>query len=175
MDCEFSPFRSILFPLEAMNPGPIILVSRKVILIMEDDENDVFLYQRALRSIPKCPDYFFTRDGQEGIDYLSGRNEFSNRNKHPLPALILMDLKMPRMSGFDVLDWRRTDANARLIPLVVFSSSTHGSDVRKAYDMGANAYFTKPHDYKELSEKLTLIDSFWKSAVVVETTTLAKG
>ena len=141
---------------------------RGLILIMEDDENDVFLYQRALRTVRQPNDYFIARDGQQGIDYLSGRYDFSNRVQHPLPSLILMDLKMPRMSGFDVLQWRLNHAESRLIPLVVFSSSSHVSDVRKAYELGANAYFCKPHDFKDLSESISLIDSFWKKAVIVD-------
>lgn len=85
------------------------------------------------------------KDGQEAVDYLSGSAPYSNRNEHPLPALILMDLKLPRMTGFDVLAWIATRPELRAIPVVVLSSSSADADIQKAKEMGARDYVVKPN------------------------------
>jgi CheY-like chemotaxis protein len=89
------------------------------------------------------------RDGQEAVDYLSGNGRYADRSAHPLPALVVLDLKMPRMSGFDVLAWLATQPALKEIPVVVLSSSGDESDMKKARQLGAREYFVKPHSFDE--------------------------
>jgi CheY-like chemotaxis protein len=122
------------------------------ILIAEDDPNDGWLMQRAFTEAKVNLPLHFVHDGQEAINYLSGTPPFEDRSKHPLPALVLLDLKMPRVTGFELLSWvRHQPALARLI-LFVFSSSNLEEDMRRAYSLGADSYFVKPSDLAGLIE-----------------------
>jgi CheY-like chemotaxis protein len=100
-------------------------------------------------------------DGQEAIDYLNNTGKYSDRNAFPLPDLIILDLKMPRVSGFDVLQWIRNDGLARLIPVIVLSSSALTADVNRAYTLGANAYMVKPAEAVALERLIQTISDFW--------------
>jgi CheY-like chemotaxis protein len=130
-------------------------------LIAEDDPHDIFLIKRALdkSGLPIKPRFF--NDGEEALDYLLGRGPFENRKTYPLPHLLLLDVKMPGKTGFDVLhDVRATPALKRLVT-VMFSSSSEQRDVDRAYDLGANAYVVKPTDSGELPTLLRRIHEFW--------------
>jgi len=101
------------------------------------------------------------RDGQEAVDYLAGQEPFADRVAHPLPSLIVLDLKMPRMTGFDVLDWLNQRAELRGIPAVVLSSSSYPQDIQHAVSLGASEYYIKPHSVIELAKLLQTVAGEW--------------
>jgi CheY-like chemotaxis protein len=132
----------------------------KMILHVEDDENDVILFQHALRKAGlDCPLQVVT-DGQMAIDYLRGSGDFADRNKFPLPSVVLLDLKLPNVPGLEVLKLMRQELGPE-IPVVVLSSSQQESDIVTAYKLGANAYLVKPADMGRLQEMVKLIAGFW--------------
>jgi CheY-like chemotaxis protein len=122
------------------------------ILHVEDDPNDTLLFQHACRKAGILFDLQAVSDGDQAMAYLRGANDFSDRMKHPMPQLILLDLKMPRVSGFDVLAWLRTDDLFKGLPVVVLTSSNHDADVKRAYDLGAKSYLVKPVGFEALVE-----------------------
>jgi len=101
------------------------------------------------------------RDGQEAIDYLSGAGKFADRQKFPLPYLILLDLKMPRKTGIDVLEWLHEQPELRCLPVVVFSSSAHRKDIARAYELGANGFVVKPARMIKRAELAKAMGLFW--------------
>jgi CheY-like chemotaxis protein len=122
------------------------------ILHVEDDPNDTLLLEHACKKAGLVFDLQAVSDGDQAIAYLRGANNFSDRDKHPLPKLILLDLKMPRLSGFDVLAWLRSDEGFRSVPVVVLTSSNHDADVKRAFDLGAKSYLVKPVGFEALVE-----------------------
>lgn len=131
------------------------------ILLAEDDENDVVLIQRALqKSFTNTPVYV-VRNGQEAIDYLSGTGEYADRTKYPFPELVITDLKMPKLSGFEFLQWVKLHPDMRVIPTIVLSSSNQEMDVVRAYDLGANTFMVKPSDFNALGQMVKLIKEYW--------------
>jgi CheY-like chemotaxis protein len=106
----------------------------------------------------------FVHDGQETIHYLKGENGFSNRNAHPMPFLLLLDLKMPKLDGFDVLRWVKTQPVLKRLLVTVLTSSTEPSDVNRAYDLGANSYLVKPAVAESLVDIVKKIESYWIKA-----------
>ena len=122
------------------------------ILHVEDDPNDTLLLQHACRKAGIVFDLRAVSDGDQAIAYLRGIEDFSDRNKYPMPQLILLDLKMPRVSGFDVLAWLRADAKLSALPVVVLTSSNHDADIKRAYDLGAKSYLVKPVGFEALVE-----------------------
>jgi CheY-like chemotaxis protein len=122
------------------------------ILHVEDDPNDTLLLEHACRKAGVIFDLQAVSDGDQAIAYLRGLNNFSDRAKHPMPKLILLDLKMPRVSGFDVLAWLRSEDSLKGLPVVVLTSSNHDADVKRAYDLGAKSYLVKPVGFEALVE-----------------------
>jgi CheY-like chemotaxis protein len=114
------------------------------LLIAEDDDNDFLFLERALGIEKFEANIRRACDGVEALEYLAGENDFANRDAHPLPHLILLDLKMPRRNGFEVLEWLREHSELETLPVVVLSSSEEPSDVEKAYELGASGYLVKP-------------------------------
>ena len=138
-----------------------MIQNRCVILIVDDDENDLILIGRAFqRADPKVLTKV-ARDGEEAIRYLSGDGAFADRDQYPLPCLILMDLKMPRKNGFDVLEWLRQQPGLRRLPVVIFSSSRQPEDINRAYDLGANTYLVKLVDFGALTELVKHVNAYW--------------
>jgi CheY-like chemotaxis protein len=134
------------------------------ILLVEDDANDVFLMQRALEKNGIRSPLQIVNDGQEALDYLQHTGEFSDRTRFPFPSVILMDLKMPRSSGLEVLRWLRDNPVCPSIPAIVFSASRVESDVSEAYKLGATSYFVKPVDFNDLLELVRLMHDYWRRA-----------
>jgi CheY-like chemotaxis protein len=130
-------------------------------LVAEDDENDVFFLQRAFQQAKVENPLNVVRDGQEAIEYLSGEGKFSDRTLYPLPHLLILDIKMPRKTGLDVLDWLREQPELRCVPVVVLSSSAHRTDIERAYELGANAFVVKPASLERRVELAKLIGAFW--------------
>ena len=136
-------------------------MSKKVLLVAEDDENDALLLERALRRADSAFHMVRVSDGEELVGYLQRRPPYDDRSAHPEPHLVLLDLKMPRMDGFDVLQWRRDTEHACLLPVIVFSSSTLERDIRKAYALGANSYVVKPMRSDALDGMVQALLAWW--------------
>ena len=121
------------------------------VLYAEDDENDAFFMQRAFVKLNRADDLRIVGDGQMAVDYLSGVEEFSNRERFPLPHMIILDVKMPMMSGLETLAWIRARREFDALPVVMFTSSTQESDIEFSRTHGANGYFVKPSNADQLS------------------------
>ena len=132
-----------------------------VILLAEDDPNDVLLIQRAFQRTHVANPLQVVRDGEEALAYLSGRGAFADRERHPLPVLLLMDLKMPRKSGLEVLEWVRQQPGLKRLPITVLTSSNQSPDINRAYELGANSYLVKPAGFDSLLELVKNLDMYW--------------
>ena len=130
------------------------------ILLVEDDENDVFFFQRAMSRAGMINLVQVARDGQEAIDYLQGAGKFAARSEFPLPCLILLDLKLPLVMGLDVLKWIREQSGMAHI-VVILTSSREEADIAAAYRLGANAYLVKPAEASKLGDMVRAINDFW--------------
>ena len=133
----------------------------RTILHVEDDSNDVLLIARAFRKAETSAQVQVVGDGEQAINYLSGAGSFAQRDQFPLPSLVLLDLKLPRKSGIEVLEWIRRQPGIRRIPVVMLTSSRQPVDINRAYDLGANAYLVKPVNFDALVQMLKTLDSFW--------------
>ena len=131
------------------------------VLAAEDEESDAMILRMAFERAGVTNPLVVVRDGQEAVDYLSGAGDYSDRHRFPLPGLILLDLKMPRMSGLDVLLWLAARPEFKGLPAIVFSSSPDQSDIRRAKEAGALEYFVKPHSLRELVTILQTLHSRW--------------
>jgi CheY-like chemotaxis protein len=136
-------------------------VNRTTILHVEDDSNDVLLFRHACEKAGIPCNIRVVADGAEAIAYLEGATGFGDRQQHPLPELVLLDLKLPRVNGFEVLDWMRKGGRFRRLPVIVFSSSNHQADVNRAYDAGANSFLLKPTDFSALIDLAKTIHHYW--------------
>jgi CheY-like chemotaxis protein len=135
------------------------MLNHKMILVAEDDPTDAFFLQRAFGKTGTTVGLKFVRDGQEAIDYLRGEPPFIDRSAHPMPQLLLLDLKMPRMNGFEVLHWLKTQPGLKRLLVIVFSSSAETGDINRAYDLGANSYLVKPHATEQLLELVNRVEN----------------
>lgn len=134
------------------------------ILLADDDPNDVFLMQRAFKRIGYRNLLQVVANGEEAVRYLSGDGRFGDRSCFPLPSLVLLDLKMPRKSGLEVLTWVRAQpCGIRRIPVIVLTSSKQAVDVNQAYDLGANSYLVKPLTFERLVEIVGSLNQYWLS------------
>jgi two-component system, response regulator len=132
-----------------------------VLLLAEDLEDDVFLFERALQRKKIGCTVRVASNGRQALDYLSGKGEFADRNAYPLPSLVVMDIKMPEMDGLEALKKIRQDEKLSKLPVVIFTSSKRDEDVELAYGLGANAYVVKPSDTNQLAETLETMTKFW--------------
>jgi CheY-like chemotaxis protein len=132
-----------------------------VILLVEDSEDDVFFMKRALKAAGVENPLHVARDGQEAIDYLSGAGDFSDRSIHPLPSLILLDLKLPYQSGLEVLKWMREQPQNDWPFVIVLTSSREPNDLKMAYQFGAKSYLVKPSSADTLSEMVQAFKHYW--------------
>jgi CheY-like chemotaxis protein len=133
------------------------------IFVADDDENEIFIYQTAFKKLG-LSNHRFVHDGEEAIQYLRGEGEYCDRVKHPFPRWLLLDLKMPKVDGLGVLRWLRDNPSCRVVPTIMMSNSAQESDIHKAYEIGINAYFTKPLHLQEMVDVLALIHHFWSIA-----------
>lgn len=131
------------------------------ILLAEDDDNDIFLMRRAFERVGVPNPLAVVHNGQEAIDYLAGTGKFSNRKQYPLPGLVLLDLKMPWMDGFDVLKWLRTHPQFDTLPVVVLTSSKLQADVDKSRQLGVYDYRVKPQGFDDLVSLLDDVRKCW--------------
>lgn len=136
-------------------------VEIKPILYAEDEEDDVYFMRRAFEQAGITNPLVIAPDGQHAIDYLSGIGDFSDRNNHPLPGFVLLDLNMPRRSGIEVLKFIRSQPSMAALPVIVLTSSTQDADVHRAYILGANGYLVKPSQPDDLLPMVKSIKDFW--------------
>ena len=127
-----------------------MIANGKTILYAEDDPNDLMIFQMRFNRATLPHSLNVVEDGQAAIDWLSGKGKFSDREKFPLPNLLILDLKMPRKTGFDVLEWVRSNPEFQSMKCIVLSSSDDPGDVKRAYQLGATSYFVKSVSFDEL-------------------------
>lgn len=138
------------------------------ILIAEDNEDDVFILQHCLakagltRPVHVCP------DGEDVIHYLRAEGRYADREKYPFPRALILDLKMPRRDGLEVLRWIRAHPECAVIPIIILTASQEPKDVTEAYRLGANAYLVKPSRPEEFEPMLRLLYQFWDACVLPE-------
>ena len=132
-----------------------------VILLAEDDENDIDLIRRAFAEVRFTNPLHVVHDGEEVITYLKGEGKYADRDNYPLPALLLLDLKMPRKDGFEVLKWIRQQPELKALRVVVLTASDHIQDANLAYQLGANSFLVKPVDFPHFIEVTKAVKGYW--------------
>jgi CheY-like chemotaxis protein len=140
---------------------PVKVTNSVPILVADDDAQDTLLVKMAAERASLGLQLKSVKDGEEAIDYLMGRAPYSDRQAHPFPKLLLLDLKMPRLGGFDVLKFVRQQPGLKQLPIVIFSSSDDPKDIRHAYESGANSYLCKPHSNNDLAALLKALEDYW--------------
>lgn len=136
-------------------------MSDKSILLVEDTASDVGLTLRALRKHSICNRLVIAEDGQEALDYLFCTGAHTGRDIKDTPMLILLDLKLPRIDGFEVLRRIRADQRTRRIPVVILSASSEKQDITAGYDLGTNSYIRKPIDFHQFAEIVKQLGLYW--------------
>jgi len=139
----------------------LTLMTDRCILQVDDDKNDAFLLRAVFAEAGISNPVHVVTNGQSAIDYLAGNGPFADRQKHPLPCLVLLDLKLPKRSGLEVLGWIRQQSRLRGLVVIVLSSSALPSDVDRAWDLGANSFIEKPGEYEASSEFAKLLKGWW--------------
>jgi len=134
------------------------------VLVAEDDPHDLKLLQMAIAQDSDYAEFNFVGDGEQAVAYLKGDGAFTNRKAHPFPELLVLDLKMPRLTGLEVLEWVRQHEECGHMPVLFLSGSGLPEDVDQAYKLGANAYLTKPRSVAALVAMIRAITSFWRMA-----------
>src|ERR1051325_2700505 len=132
----------------------------KTILQVEDDANDVFFLQKAMKKVGVVNPIQVASDGQQAIDYLRGDGKFADRLQFPLPCLVLLDLKLPHVMGLDVLKWIRQQPGPAIV-VVMLTASGEDADIAAAYRLGANAFLVKPSEANKLEDMAKAIRDFW--------------
>lgn len=133
----------------------------RAILLVEDNEDDVFLMKRALKSAGILNPFSVVENGQQAIDYLAGAGPFADRDRYPFPAVVFLDLKLPIMSGLEVLAWIRQQPSLENLVVLVLTSSSEPSDLTRAYGLGANSYLVKPPTVAQLLDLAKAFKWYW--------------
>jgi len=136
-------------------------MDKKIILLVEDNPDDEVLTVRALKKNNILNDMVVARDGAEALDYLFGAGSYADRDMTVMPQLILLDLKLPKIDGLEVLRRVRGDERTRLLPVVVLTSSSEEQDVIESYRLGANSYIRKPVDFTQFTAAINNLDLYW--------------
>ncbi len=136
-------------------------MARAAVLYVEDEEFDALFMRRAFKQAGLEQLLEVVVDGQQAMDYLAGNHPFEDRSQHPLPSLVLLDLNLPLISGFEVLKWMRQQPRFRAVPVVVFSSSSRQEDKVKAGELGANDYLPKPGSGLEFGAVVQQLQGRW--------------
>jgi len=135
--------------------------TNRALLLIEDNQDDVFLMKRALKAVRVMNPLYVVEHGQEAVDYLGGAGKFSDRENYPLPAVVFLDLKLPFISGHDVLAWIRRQKQLESMVVVVLTSSNEASDLSRCYSLGANSYVVKPPTPEQLEELAKAFKWYW--------------
>ena len=144
-------------------------------LLFEDDDNDAFLLQRALKKAGIRNPVHRVRDGQEGIDYLVGAGPYADRGHNPFPRVVLLDLKMPRKGGLEVLEWMKKHPEYKVIPTIIFTASREHQDIAASYGLGANCFVAKPSKFEDLEHLVKTLHEFWRLCEKPEQTSSEEG
>lgn len=134
---------------------------KKIILLVEDNPNDEMLMMRAMNKNNIANEIIVARDGVEALDYLFGTGNYENRDLTEMPQVILLDLKLPKIDGLEVLKRLREDERTRHIPVVVLTTSSEQQDIVRSYHLGANSYVQKPVDFDEFIEATRQLGLYW--------------
>lgn len=137
------------------------MTTQRAILLVDDNEDDVFLMERALQGAGISNPLFIVDDGQQALDYLAGKDKFSDRKIFPLPAIVFLDLKLPFKSGHEVLQWIRQHPQFETLVVVVLTSSNEPNDIKRCYALGANSYLVKPPTPEELIDMAKSFKWYW--------------
>ena len=137
------------------------MTTNRSILLVEDNEDDVFLMKRALKGANVVNPLHVVEDGQEAVDYLGGAGKFADRESYPLPAVVFLDLKLPFISGHDVLAWIRRQKDLESLVVIVLTSSNEASDLTRCYALGANSYLVKPPTPEQLEDLAKAFKWYW--------------
>ena len=133
-----------------------------LILIAEDDPNDAELIWMALKKANIKRPIQIVGDGAAVIAYLKGEHPFDDQERYPFPCFLLLDINLPILNGFEVLDWLGSHPEFSVVPTIMMSASQQRADIEKAYRLGINAYMTKPSKFEELVEYIKALESFWR-------------
>jgi len=136
-------------------------MDKKVILLVEDNPDDEALTLRAFRKNNIMNEVVVMRDGAEALDYLFGEGSYAGRDMRVMPQIILLDLKLPKVDGLEVLKRIRADERTRLVPVVILTSSKEEQDIVNGYNLGANSYIRKPVDFVQFVEAMRLLGLYW--------------
>jgi CheY-like chemotaxis protein len=136
-------------------------VQADVILLVEDSLSDAAIIDRAFSKIGPKYRLMAVTDGQQALNYLSGVGKYADRKTFPLPRMVLLDLQMPNMNGFQVLEWLRKQPSIRHLPVVVLAGSSYSPDIRRAYQAGADSFVTKPTCADAMLDELRLAVAYW--------------
>jgi CheY-like chemotaxis protein len=153
----------------------MMMSGQETVLLVEDDPNDVLLFRHAFKKAQLTNPLEVVDNGDSAVDYLVGTGKYGDRSRYPLPILILLDLKLPRRSGFEVLEWLRQQPGLRRLPVVVLTSSKQSVDVNRAYDLGANSYLVKPVALDDLLNMITMLNHYWLNTNEMPQLTLGKS
>jgi two-component system response regulator len=133
----------------------------RLILLVEDNDDDVQLTLRALKQNHVANRVDVARDGAEALDYLFCRGAYADRDPRQMPQVVLLDLKLPKVAGMEVLEQIREDSRTRRLPVVILTSSNVESDLARSYDLGANSYIRKPVDFTRFMEAVNSLGLYW--------------
>ena len=136
-------------------------MNTKIILLVEDNPDDVQLTLRALKKNKIMNEVVVAQDGVEALDYLFGTGRYAGRDPKVLPQVVLLDLKMPRMDGHEVLQRIRNDERTKLLPIVILTTSSEDRDRVESYKVGANSYIRKPVDFNQFAEAVQQLGLYW--------------
>jgi CheY-like chemotaxis protein len=135
----------------------------RTLLLVDDNDDDLFFTKNAIKEARLSTGVRTAADGQEAVDYLAGTGKFQDREAFPLPALMLLDLKMPGKSGLEVLEWARQQPGLRTLVVVILTTSCEPRDIEKAYQLGANSFLQKPSNTAVLAEMMSALKNYWLS------------
>jgi two-component system response regulator len=148
-------------PSTSLYPPWRIKMNEVEILLVEDNPNDVELTLRALQKHHLANKVFVVENGQEAIDFLFGTGKYSDRQNMPLPRVVLLDLKLPKVDGIQVLEKIKSDERTRVIPVVVLTSSHEEKDIINSYNLGVNSYIVKPVEFESFIKAVADLGFYW--------------
>ena len=131
------------------------------ILLVEDNDDHIELTKRALQDSGMDNEIYVVKDGIDALNFLYNRDRFSDKAKAPRPGLILLDIKLPKMDGFEVLKRVKSDPNLKSIPIIMLTTSSREEEILRGYSEGANSYVTKPVDFNEFVAKIRSLQTYW--------------
>ncbi len=131
------------------------------ILLVEDSEDDVFFMERAMKLAGGKTVMKIAKDGQAAVDYLGGAREFADRKQYPMPTLVLLDLKLPKVPGLEVLRWIRARPELQTLPVIILTSSGERADLERGYRLGANSFMVKPSESDDLLGLAKCLSDYW--------------